>query len=66
MNERVRRLQPEPAKVVEMDGGLIRAFLDGGRRSVLLWNLFGRVERARELIRTGERVRPGALGGRVG
>ena len=30
-------------------------------RGVLLWNLFGRVEAARSLIRTGEPVGPGAL-----
>jgi 3-phenylpropionate/trans-cinnamate dioxygenase ferredoxin reductase subunit len=34
-------------------------------RGVLLWNLFGRVEEARELIRAGGPLRPGALGERV-
>jgi NADPH-dependent 2,4-dienoyl-CoA reductase/sulfur reductase-like enzyme len=38
-------------------------YLDGERRprGVLLWNLFGRVDDARVLIRTGEPVRAGAL-----
>jgi hypothetical protein len=33
---------------------------------VLLWNLFGRVDDARELIGAGEPIRPGALGVPVG
>jgi NADPH-dependent 2,4-dienoyl-CoA reductase/sulfur reductase-like enzyme len=43
-------------------------YLDGeGRpRGVLLWNLFGRIDDARELIRAGQPVRSGALGERVG
>jgi NADPH-dependent 2,4-dienoyl-CoA reductase/sulfur reductase-like enzyme len=43
-------------------------YLDGAGtpRGVLLWNLFGRVEAARELIRAGEPVEPGALLERVG
>ncbi len=43
-------------------------YLDGARRprGVLLWNLFGRVDAARELIRAGEPVEPGALLERVG
>jgi NADPH-dependent 2,4-dienoyl-CoA reductase/sulfur reductase-like enzyme len=38
-------------------------YLDGERRprGVLLWNLFGQVDAARELIRTGEPVRPETL-----
>jgi 3-phenylpropionate/trans-cinnamate dioxygenase ferredoxin reductase subunit len=42
-------------------------YLDSERRprGVLLWNLFGRVDDARELIRAGIRVTPGALGERV-
>ena len=42
-------------------------YLDGERRprGVLLWNLFGRVDEARALIRAGEPVAPGALGERV-
>jgi 3-phenylpropionate/trans-cinnamate dioxygenase ferredoxin reductase subunit len=42
-------------------------YLDGtGRpRGVLLWNLFGRVEAARDLIRVGDPVEPGALLQRV-
>jgi NADPH-dependent 2,4-dienoyl-CoA reductase/sulfur reductase-like enzyme len=37
-------------------------YLDGGRRprGILLWNRFGHVEAARELIRSGEPVEPGA------
>ena len=35
-------------------------------RGVLLWNQFGRVDDARELIRAGEPVTKGALGERVG
>jgi 3-phenylpropionate/trans-cinnamate dioxygenase ferredoxin reductase subunit len=43
-------------------------YVDGEHRArgVLLWNLFGRVDDARELIRAGEPVRAGALGERVG
>ena len=43
-------------------------YLDGeGRpRGVLLWNLFGRVDAARDLIRAGDPVEPGALLERVG
>lgn len=43
-------------------------YLDGeGRpRGILLWNLFGRVEAARDLIRAGEPVGRGALRERVG
>ena len=39
-------------------------YVDGERRArgVLLWNLFGRVDDARELIRTGAPVERGALG----
>jgi 3-phenylpropionate/trans-cinnamate dioxygenase ferredoxin reductase subunit len=42
-------------------------YLDGERRprGILLWNLFGRVDDARELIRAGEPVVAGALGERV-
>jgi 3-phenylpropionate/trans-cinnamate dioxygenase ferredoxin reductase component len=38
----------------------------GRPRGVLLWNLFGRVDAARELIRAGDPVEPGALLERVG
>jgi NADPH-dependent 2,4-dienoyl-CoA reductase/sulfur reductase-like enzyme len=43
-------------------------YLDGARRprGVLLWNLFGRVDSARDLIRAGEPVEPEALVERVG
>jgi hypothetical protein len=35
-------------------------------RGILLWNLFGQVEAARDLIRAGEPVDPGALRELVG
>ena len=38
---------------------------EGSPRGVLLWNLFGRVEEARELIRAGEPIQHGALRERV-
>jgi NADPH-dependent 2,4-dienoyl-CoA reductase/sulfur reductase-like enzyme len=43
-------------------------YVDGERRprGVLLWNQFGRVDDARELIRAGEPVAKGALGEPVG
>ena len=42
--------------------GIVYYLDDAGRpRGVLLWNLFGRVEAARELIRAGEPVHPGAF-----
>ena len=43
-------------------------YVDDERRArgVLLWNQFGRVDEARELIRAGEPVAKGALGERVG
>ncbi|MGH3039055.1 MAG: NAD(P)/FAD-dependent oxidoreductase, partial [Gaiellaceae bacterium] len=49
------------------DSGIVY-YLDGERRprGVLLWNLFGRVDDARELIRAGEPVGPQALRERVG
>jgi 3-phenylpropionate/trans-cinnamate dioxygenase ferredoxin reductase subunit len=39
---------------------------EGRPRGVLLWNLFGRVDAARDLIRAGEPVEPGAFLERVG
>jgi hypothetical protein len=49
------------------EAGLVY-YLDGKRRprGVLLWNLFGRADDARELIRAGEPVTPGVLGEPVG
>jgi hypothetical protein len=38
----------------------------GRPRGVLLWNLFGQVEAARDLIRAGEPFAPGALRELVG
>jgi hypothetical protein len=39
---------------------------EGRPRGVLLWNLFDRVEAARDLIRAGDPFEPGALLERVG
>ena len=39
---------------------------EGRPRGVLLWNLFGQVDAARDLIRAGEPVGPGTLLERVG
>ncbi len=49
--------------VSEMGGQGTVYYLDDERRprGVLLWNLFGRVDAARELIRAGDPVEPGAL-----
>ena len=49
------------------DEGIV-SYLDRERRprGVLLWNLFGRLDDARALIRGGEPVRLGALSERVG
>jgi len=49
--------------VSELGGEGTVYYLDGtGRpRGVLLWNLFGRVDAARDLIRAGDPVEPGAL-----
>lgn len=48
----------------EIGGEGIVYYLDGDRRprGDLLWNLFGRVDDARELIRAGKPVEAGALG----
>jgi hypothetical protein len=48
-------------------GETIYYYLDGdGRpRGVLLWNVFGQVDAARELLRAGEPVVAGALTARV-
>jgi 3-phenylpropionate/trans-cinnamate dioxygenase ferredoxin reductase subunit len=49
------------------DGETIYYYLDGERRprGILLWNVFGQVEAARELIRAGAPVKRGALAARV-
>jgi 3-phenylpropionate/trans-cinnamate dioxygenase ferredoxin reductase subunit len=68
--EAVGQLDPRLETLDELDGvhgpGVVY-YVDGERRArgVLLWNLFGRVDDARELIRAGEPVRAGALGERV-
>jgi 3-phenylpropionate/trans-cinnamate dioxygenase ferredoxin reductase subunit len=46
--------------------GLVHYLDDDGRpRGVLLWNLFGHVDEARELIQAGHPITPGALAQRV-
>jgi 3-phenylpropionate/trans-cinnamate dioxygenase ferredoxin reductase component len=49
--------------VSELGGESTVYYLDnqGRPRGVLLWNLFGRVDAARDLIRAGDPVEPGAL-----
>jgi NADPH-dependent 2,4-dienoyl-CoA reductase/sulfur reductase-like enzyme len=56
------------ADLSELGGEGTVYYLDGeGRpRGVLLWNLFGRVDAARDLIRAGDPVERGALLGLVG
>jgi 3-phenylpropionate/trans-cinnamate dioxygenase ferredoxin reductase subunit len=51
------------AEVSELGGEGIVYYLDDEKRprGVLLWNLFGHVGAARDLIRAGEPVEPGAL-----
>jgi 3-phenylpropionate/trans-cinnamate dioxygenase ferredoxin reductase subunit len=51
------------AEVSELGGEGTVYYLDneGRPRGVLLWNLFGRVDAARDLIRAGDPVEPGAL-----
>jgi NADPH-dependent 2,4-dienoyl-CoA reductase/sulfur reductase-like enzyme len=64
--EAVGELDSRLATLAELgelgDKGIVY-YLDGERRprGVLLWNLFGRVDDARVLIRTGEPVRAGAM-----
>lgn len=68
--EAVGELDSRLDTLAELDGiqehGVVY-YLDGERRprGVLLWNLFGRVDDARALIRVGQPVTPGALGERV-
>jgi len=68
--EAVGELDSRAATVVELgdvgDPGVVY-YLDGMRRprGVLLWNLFGRLDDARELIRAGAPVTSGTLGERV-
>jgi 3-phenylpropionate/trans-cinnamate dioxygenase ferredoxin reductase component len=56
------------ADVNELGGEGTVYYLDseGRPRGVLLWNRFGQVDAARDLIRAGEPVEPGALLERVG
>jgi NADPH-dependent 2,4-dienoyl-CoA reductase/sulfur reductase-like enzyme len=68
--EAVGELDSQRQTVVELgelgDEGLVY-YLDaeGGPRGVLLWNLFGHVDEARELIQAGQPIRPGALAERA-
>jgi NADPH-dependent 2,4-dienoyl-CoA reductase/sulfur reductase-like enzyme len=68
--EAVGALDSQRQTVVELgelgDEGLVY-YLDaeGGPRGVLLWNLFGHVDEARELIQAGQPIRPGALAERA-
>jgi 3-phenylpropionate/trans-cinnamate dioxygenase ferredoxin reductase component len=69
--EAVGELDARMDMLVELDdvheAGVVY-YLDGKRRprGVLLWNLFGRVDDARELIRAGEPVARGAFSELVG
>jgi NADPH-dependent 2,4-dienoyl-CoA reductase/sulfur reductase-like enzyme len=64
--EAVGELDARAETVAELgdvgDSGIVY-YLDGERRprGVLLWNLYGRVDDARDLIRAGEPIVPGAL-----
>jgi 3-phenylpropionate/trans-cinnamate dioxygenase ferredoxin reductase component len=68
--EAVGELDSRLETIVELgelgDEGLVYYLADDGRpRGVLLWNLFGRVEEARELIQAGQPIRLGALAERA-
>jgi 3-phenylpropionate/trans-cinnamate dioxygenase ferredoxin reductase component len=64
--EAVGELNSRLQTIVELgelgDEGLVYYLDDDGRpRGVLLWNLFGHVDEARELIQAGQSIRPRAL-----
>jgi NADPH-dependent 2,4-dienoyl-CoA reductase/sulfur reductase-like enzyme len=69
--EAVGELDPRLDTLADGDelgvGKNIYYYLDGERRprGILLWNAFGQVDAARELIRAGEPVQRGALAARV-
>jgi 3-phenylpropionate/trans-cinnamate dioxygenase ferredoxin reductase subunit len=68
--EAVGELDSRLQTIVELgelgDEGLVYYLDDDGRpRGVLLWNLFGHVDEARELIQVGQPIRPGALAERA-
>ena len=68
--EAVGELDPRLETLGEVEGVLepgVVYYVDREHRTcgVLLWNLFGRIDDARGLIRAGSAVRPGALGERV-
>jgi 3-phenylpropionate/trans-cinnamate dioxygenase ferredoxin reductase subunit len=68
--EAVGELDSRLQTIVELgelgDEGLVYYLDDDGRpRGVLLWNLFGHVDEARELIQAGQSIRPRALAERA-
>lgn len=68
--EAVGELDPRLETLSEVEGILEPGVVyyvdrDNRTRGVLLWNLFGRLDDARGLIRAGSPARPGALGERV-
>jgi 3-phenylpropionate/trans-cinnamate dioxygenase ferredoxin reductase subunit len=68
--EAVGELDSRLQTIIELgelgDEGLVYYLDDDGRpRGVLLWNLFGRVDEARELIQVGRPIRLGALAERA-
>jgi 3-phenylpropionate/trans-cinnamate dioxygenase ferredoxin reductase subunit len=68
--EAVGELDSRLQTIVELgelgDEGLVYYLDDDGRpRGVLLWNLFGHVDEAGELIQAGQPIRPGALAERA-
>jgi 3-phenylpropionate/trans-cinnamate dioxygenase ferredoxin reductase subunit len=68
--EAVGELDSRLQTIVELgelgDEGLVYYLDEDGRpRGVLLWNLFGHVEEARELIQAGQPITPGALAERA-
>jgi 3-phenylpropionate/trans-cinnamate dioxygenase ferredoxin reductase subunit len=68
--EAVGELDSRLQTIVELgelgDEGLVYYLDDDGRpRGVLLWNLFGHVDEARELIQAGHPIMPGALSERA-
>jgi 3-phenylpropionate/trans-cinnamate dioxygenase ferredoxin reductase component len=68
--EAVGELDSRMQTIVELgelgDEGLVYHLdEEGSPRGVLLWNLFGHVDEARELIYAGQPIRPGALAERV-
>jgi 3-phenylpropionate/trans-cinnamate dioxygenase ferredoxin reductase subunit len=68
--EAVGELDSRLQTIVELgelgDKGLVYYVAEeGGPRGVLLWNLFGHVDEARELIQAGQPITAGALAERA-